>query len=292
MKKNNRQNIKRLISIAIKEDIPSRDISTELIPHNNRNISAAIIAKEKGIICGLDVVSVVFKYFSLRVKVTPLVKDGSFVMAGEKVATVTGPMNAILPVERVALNLLGHLSGIATKTYQFVKLTKGSSIKIMDTRKTLPGLRSLEKYAVSVGGGTNHRMNLSDGILFKDNHLQAHMKINNLNFSKAIKTLVSVTRRRFPEEKIEVEVKNLIQLKAALVNKVDIIMLDNFTIFQIKKALKLREKLFLNKKCQFEVSGNITLNKLKKLIKLKIERISVGSITHSAEALDFTFLVI
>ena len=260
------------------EDRAYDDITSDLTIKNNYKINFAIIPREDIILCGVDVIKLCFeelkksekfKNSSLTLKIKT--KDGDFVKAGKEIAVGHGDSKLIFAAERVILNLLQHLSGISTLTNKFVKTLNNNKIKILDTRKTLPSFRLLQKYAVKIGGGKNHRFDLSNAILIKDNHIAAAGNITKaLELTKKNKKL-----------KIEIECDNLKQVSEAIKQKPDIIMLDNMAISNIKIAIRI-----IDKKSKIEVSGGINLTSIKKLQDLEIDFISIGALTHSVKAVD------
>lgn len=272
-----RLKIREIIKQALKEDIGARDITTESIIPAKKFIKAVILSKENGVICGLDVVSFVFKLQDKNIKFKPLVQDGDFIKKGKILATITGKARSILTAERVALNFLSLLSGISTNTRKFVNAIKPYKAKIMDTRKTMPTLRFMEKYAVRIGGGFNHRMSLDEMVLIKDSHIKIVGGINKLTaFSQKYKN-------------VEVEVRNPREFKEALCLMPDIIMLDNMKIGDIKKAVKIRNNLSLkiyNPRPKLEVSGGVNLKNVKGIASTGIDMISIGALTHSIKSLD------
>jgi len=290
--------IDSLIKLALKEDIGKKDLTTEFLIPRDKKVKANIIAKEDGVIAGLKVAEKVFKICNMQygiwntgngIKFRRKIKDGEKVKKGLVVAEISGPARTILTAERVALNFLQHLSGIATLTRKYVDAIKQVTsyklqvTRVYDTRKTTPLWRELEKYAVRCGGGYNHRMNLGEMVLIKDNHLRI---IKNSKFK--IKNL----RKELPRNiKIEMEAQNLEQVRQALNAGVDIIMLDNMLFPEIKKAIKMIRKTQNAKrktKPGIEISGGANLKNIKKIAQLGVERISVGEITHSAPALDIS----
>ncbi len=290
-KKLNRDKVLPIVKTALKEDIGRGDITTNLLFPKDRQIKAVIVAEEKGIVAGLDVAALVFKSLDRRIVFKRLLNDGEEVARGKSLAYVRGSGKGILAAERTALNFLGRLSGIATQTNNFIKKIAPYDVKIMDTRKTTPNLRYLEKYAVRVGGGYNHRLGLYDQVLIKDNHFKAQSS------KLKVKSLIELAKKRKPKGmKIEIEVKNLNEFKQALEMEPDIIMLDNMEIKDIKKAVKLRNQLDpslkRNKKVyplglpKIEVSGNVCLENVRQIAATGVDRISVGSLTHSAKSLD------
>jgi nicotinate-nucleotide pyrophosphorylase (carboxylating) len=267
-----------LIKIALKEDISSGDITTDNLINPDLDGKGVIIAKEPFVIAGLDVAGQVFKHLNANVRFIPLYRDGDFVKQGDTVATVEGNLRALLSGERTALNFLQRLSGIATCVRSYVDELKNKRVRLVDTRKTTPGWRVLEKYAVKVGGAHNHRMGLYDGVLIKDNHIAAcggiHQAIDR------IRTRVSHL------VKIEVEVSTLDQVKDALKAGAEVIMLDNMSMGQIKEAVA-----FINKKALVEVSGNVTKSGLNSLADAGVDIISVGALTHSAGCVDMSMRI-
>lgn len=277
--KNINNTIDRIIQIAMDEDFVDRDVTTQNLVDKNQISQAYILSREDAVICGNDIVKKIFQKIDTQVKVFSYHKDGEDIKKNEPVIFLKGPTRSILSCERVALNFLGHLSGISTLTAEFVKLVSGTSVKILDTRKTTPGLRDLEKYAVRCAKGENHRRDLSDMVLIKDNHLLA--KAQNLSMATIITRLRAKTKK-----KIELEVDTLSQYKEALLAKPDIILLDNMTISQIKQAVDLKKKI--GSKILLEVSGGINLQSIVKISKTGIDRISIGALTHSAKSVNFS----
>ena len=263
--------IKNTVKLALNEDLyPSGDITSSLVK-NNKTIRAKLIANEDAIIGGLLFAKSAFSLVDKKIKFNVEKKDGSFVKKGSLVAIIQGNAQNILLAERVALNFLSHISGIATKTNKFVKLA-GKKCKICCTRKTIPNLRVIQKYAVKLGGGINHRFNLSDEFLIKDNHVA----------SSNIKELVSSAIKNKKGRKITVEVDNLNQLKQIIGLKFDRVLFDNMNNKNLRLGVKLAKKNY-----ETEASGNISLKTIKSVAKTGVNRISVGSITHSAPAIDF-----
>lgn len=280
-----RKKVLEIVKLALKEDIGEGDITTENIIPPTLKAEAKIIAKEKGVVCGLPVAKTVFKLLDKKCIWRAKVSDGDKVKPNKVVARIYGLARAILTGERVALNFLQHLSGIATMTNKFVSITKGK-IDIYDTRKTHPGLRYLERYAVLCGGGKNHRFQLDDMVLVKDNHIKI-CKINRLPVEEI---LYRMKQRLDYTTDVEIECSNFYELRLALQVKPDIIMLDNMDYKRIKKAVKIIRKLL--PKTKIEVSGKIDLKKIKKLKNLDIDSVSIGTITHSAKDLDFSLEII
>ena len=263
--------IKNTVKLALNEDLyPSGDITSSLVK-NNRIIRVKLIANEDAIIGGLLFAKSAFSLIDKKIRFIVKKKDGSFVRKKSLVAIIQGNVQNILIAERVALNFLSHISGIATKTNKFVKLA-GKKCKICCTRKTIPNLRVVQKYAVKLGSGTNHRFNLSDEFLIKDNHVA----------SSNIKKLVSSAIKNKKGRKITVEVDNLNQLKQIIGLKFDRVLFDNMNNKNLKLGVKLAKKNY-----ETEASGNISLKTIKSVAKTGVNRVSVGSITHSAPAIDF-----
>ena len=262
--------IKNIVKLALNEDLyPSGDITSNLVK-NNKIIKIKLISNQKAVIGGLEFAKQTFKLIDKKIKFKLKKKEGSSVKKNDLVATIEGKAQNILIGERVALNFISHISGIATKTNAFVKLA-GKNCKICCTRKTIPNLRVIQKYAVKLGGGTNHRFNLSDEYLIKDNHIA----------SSDIKTLVLLAIKRKKGKKITVEVDNLNQLKKIIGLKFNTVLFDNMNIKNLKAGVKIAKKYY-----ETEASGNITLKSIKKFSKTGVNRISIGSITHSAPAVD------
>ena len=265
--------IKNTVKLALNEDLyPSGDITSGLVK-NKKVIKVKLISNQNAIIGGLVFARQVFSLIDNKIKFIIKKKDGSFVKKNGLIAIIQGKAQNILIGERVALNFLTHISGIATKTNQFVKLV-GKKSKICCTRKTIPNLRVIQKYAVKLGGGTNHRFNLSDEFLIKDNHIA----------SSDIKTLVSLAIKNKKKKKITVEVDSLSQLKKIIGLKFNTVLFDNMNIKNLKAGVKMAKKYY-----KTEASGNVNLNSVKEIASTGVDRISVGSITHSAPAIDLKF---
>ncbi len=264
------ENVKR----ALNEDLQYGDITTESLVLDHKIAKVDIIAKEKGIISGTEVFKMVFKILG-DVEVNFSVNDGEEVEEGQHFGEVFGDAKKILMGERVALNYMQRMCGIATLTREFVERLEGTKVKLLDTRKTTPNMRIFEKYAVKVGGGTNHRFGLNDGVMIKDNHIEA---------AGGIKNAVSLARKNSPfVRKIEVEVESIDQLKEALEAKADIIMLDNMDIKTLKEAVKL-----IDNRVEVEASGNVTLDNIREIAQTGVDFISTGSVTHSFKVLDIS----
>ncbi len=263
--------IKNVCRVALNEDLyPSGDITSSLLKNNIKK-KAKLISNQKGIIGGLEFAKQTFKLIDKKIKIKIKKKEGSQIRKGDLIATLEGDIKNILIGERVALNFLSIISGVATKTNNFVKKVNKKS-KICCTRKTIPNLRVIQKYAVKLGGGENHRFNLSDEFLIKDNHLATNKNIREI-IEKAIKFKKG--------KKITVEIDNLSQLRKIVGLKFDRILFDNMNVETLKKAIKISKKYY-----ETEASGGITLKNVKKISLTGVERISIGSITHSAPALD------
>ena len=270
--------VERILKSALAEDVGSGDVTSLSTVPPGRTISGRYIAKEDGVLCGLEVVARAFALLDASIAFTALAADGDRVRKGDVIATVSGNARAILAGERVGLNLLQHMSGVATQTARAVAAVAGTGAKIVDTRKTTPGLRVLDKYAVRMGGGGNHRFNLADGVLIKDNHIVA---------AGGIAAAVAAARARAPHSlKIEVEVETLEQLREALEAGADIIMLDNMPTETMREAVRLVAGRALT-----EASGNMgdkTDAELRAVAETGVDLISIGALTHSVRALDIS----
>lgn len=268
-------NADELILSALREDITSEDITTNSVMREYQLGEVELICKQDGVIAGLDVFKRTFELLDSKTEVTFTKKDGDTVKNGDKIGVVRGDIRVLLSGERTALNYLQRMSGIATYTRSIADLLKGSKTKLLDTRKTTPNMRVFEKYAVKVGGGYNHRYNLSDGILLKDNHIGA---------AGGVKEAVQMAKEYAPfVRKIEIEVENLDMLKEALDAGADIIMLDNMSVEDMKEAVKL-----VSRKAETECSGNVTKENVEKLVDIGVDYISSGALTHSSPILDLS----
>ncbi len=268
-------NADNLILSALQEDITSEDITTNSVMPCYQLGEVELICKEDGVIAGLDVFRRVFELLDENTQVSFTVKDGDIVTNGQKIGLVKGDIRVLLSGERTALNYLQRMSGIATYTRKIADLLEGTSTKLLDTRKTTPNMRIFEKYAVKVGGGYNHRYNLSDGILLKDNHIGA---------AGGVKEAVTMAKEYAPfVRKIEVEVENLDMLREALEAGADIIMLDNMSVEDMKEAVRL-----CNGKAETECSGNVTKENVARLVDIGVDYISSGALTHSSPILDLS----
>ncbi|WP_020169158.1 carboxylating nicotinate-nucleotide diphosphorylase [Candidatus Pelagibacter communis] len=265
--------IKNKVKLALNEDLyPNGDITSSLIK-NSKVIKIKLISNQQAVIAGLEFAKQTFKLIDNKIKFIIKKKEGSIIKKNDVVATIEGRAENILIGERVALNFLSHISGIATKTNQFVKLANKKT-KICCTRKTIPTLRVIQKYAVTLGGGTNHRFNLSDEFLIKDNHIA----------SSDIKTLVSLAIKNKKGRKITVEVDNLNQLKKIMGLKFNTVLFDNMNNKTLKAGVRMAKKHY-----ETEASGNVNLKSIKKIVATGVDRVSIGSITHSVPAIDFKF---
>jgi len=269
--------IKEVIDRALAEDLGWGDVTTEALMPSDKQGIASIVAKEHGILAGIDVVKAVFRRVDLGLNIVVLLEDGAKVDSGSIITKVEGRVSSILKAERVALNFLQRLSGIASETNRYVEAVKGLPVRIIDTRKTTPGLRLLEKYAVRVGGGENHRMNLGDGILIKDNHLAA-LRSRGLNLKEIITRVRQNTSLRL---KVEVETRTVQEALEAAEAGADIVMLDNMSLEDMRRAVKSIHGAAL-----IEASGRISLDKVRSVAETGVDFISVGALTHSTRALD------
>jgi len=267
--------IDKIITIALQEDMSLGDITTDNLINESSNSRAILIAKDSGVIAGLDVCERVFKLLDEGVRFKRNAADGTAVEKGDIIAEIEGNSRVLLKAERTALNFLQRLSGIATRTNEFCKKVGDLPVKIVDTRKTTPGLRLLEKYAVKAGGGSNHRFSLSDGVLIKDNHIKA---------AGGISKAVEKARNNVPHTvKIEVETETIEQVKEALECKADIIMLDNMKPDIMRTAVEI-----INKRAIVEASGNVNLETIRGIASTGVDIISIGELTHSVKAFDIS----
>jgi len=274
-----------IIRMAIEEDLGQGDMTSELLFKHDTIDSANIISREEIIVCGMDVVKEILKEYNERLKLRIYVGDGQSAHVGCKLATIEGPLRSMLSAERVMLNFLQRLSGIATTTGKYVRAVQGTKAKIYDTRKTLPGWRILEKYAVRCGGGHNHRLGLYDGVLIKDNHLAQLGR----NFQPKLIKIVCEARKVKGVKFVAVEVDHVDdQLNYVLeIPGIDIVLLDNMGQWQLKHAVEMRDEMYSKgKKPLLEASGNITLTNVSAIAQCGVDRIAVGAITHSAAAAD------
>ena len=266
------------IDIALREDIGAGDVTTDSFVSKGARSAARILARESAILGGTDTAAEVFRRVDQGLHITVLRKDGTEISAGESVIDIEGATRSILTAERVALNFLQHLSGIATMTRKFVDAAANEHVKILDTRKTTPGLRALEKAAVVAGGGANHRFGLFDMVLIKDNHLAAITGFDEL--AKSVRKF----REARPEVQIEIEADTLDQVRGLVdIDGIDVILLDNMKPAQIREAVALGKS-----KVKFEASGGVTLKNIRQIAATGVDFISIGAITHSARAIDFS----
>lgn len=269
---------KALIEQYLAEDVDGGDITTDSIIDEQDRSEAVIVAKEDGVMAGHRLARGVFQTLDPEIVYDERKSDGSFVRTGDTVVRIKGKTRAILSGERTALNILQRLSGVATTTRRFVDQIAGTGAKILDTRKTTPGMRVLEKYAVRMGGGDNHRINLNDMALIKENHITA---------AGSIRKAVQNVRKAFPDRPIEVEVRNMDELEQALGEPVDRIMLDNWSTEEMKKGVVRVDGLV-----ELEASGNMSLERVREVAETGVDLISVGSITHSYKSLDLSLLIV
>ncbi len=277
----NPEKLESIVRHALVEDIGRGDITTQLTIPKDKEVAAGILLKEDCVICGLPVVEKVFKTVDKGIKFEAKVKEGKEAKSGKIIVKISGKASSILTAERVGLNLLSILSGIATKTREYVNAIEPYKVKITDTRKTIPGLRDLQKYAVRIGDGYNHRMGLDEMILIKDNHIKV---------TSGYTKLPSVPKGF----KIEIEVQNLEEFSHALRFKPDFIMLDNMNLDDIKKAVKIRNNTIFNShhpQTKLEVSGGVTLDNVRKIAATGIDIISIGALTHSVKSVDMSLEV-
>jgi nicotinate-nucleotide pyrophosphorylase (carboxylating) len=271
--------VDRVIEYALREDLGDGDITTNSLATEKEDSRAVIRAKAKGVIAGLPIAKRVFQKLDPTVVCVDNISDGEDIKPGDILSEINGGTRALLSGERLALNILQRLSGIATLTSKYVKAVEGLPVKVLDTRKTAPGLRVLDKYAVSAGGGYNHRFGLFDGVLIKDNHISV---------AGGIADAVAAVRKKYRQKyKIEVETSDLEQVKEALIAGADIIMLDNMSPEQMRKAVRL-----IDRNALVEASGGITLRNVREVAETGVDFISVGALTHSASALDIGLYVV
>lgn len=277
--------IKDIIDLAIKEDIGWGDITSKLLIPEGHFIKAEIIAKEDFLLAGMPFVKEIFSFINKDIKIDSFFNDGDWVKNKAVIANVMGDGRAILSGERIALNVLQNVSGIATLTNQFVKRVEGLPVKIADTRKTIPGVRVMQKYGVKIGGGFNHRFGLFDGVLIKDNHIK---------IVGSLKRALELSKKRHHLLKVEIEVKDLEEFKEALEAGADVIMLDNMSVKDMKEAVQMRNKWSEKSgtKVLIEASGGINLDNVRSIAETGIDIISIGALTHSAKAVDISMKVI
>jgi len=273
---------RQLIRLALAEDLPHGDITTQALVPPRTHIRALFVPRERGVVCGLPVVVELLRRIDRRIASTPLHRDGDMVKAGDPILEIAGPAQSILEGERTALNFIQRLSGIATTTRAWKSTLRGFRALLLDTRKTIPGWRYLEKYAVRAGGGTNHRFNLSDQALVKDNHLHILRALG----AGGHREWVSAIRKKCPGVEVEVEVESLDEFREAVAAGADIILLDNMTPSQMAQAARMTARLRKGARPLLEASGGIDARSLRKVARTGVDRISAGSLTHSALALD------
>ncbi len=270
-----KRDVESLIRMALDEDINGGDITSEAIFSGHESSSASIISKGRGIACGAEIVVFVYEVLDPGVKVTSLVKDGMKIGPGEEVLRLEGPTRSILSGERTALNFIQRMSGISTKTAELCALLEGTGITLLDTRKTMPGMRKLDKYAVKTGGGVNHRMGLYDMVMIKDNHIKV---------AGSIKKAVMMVREKYGTRyTVEVEASTIDEVEEAAACGVDIIMLDNMTNSMMRDSAET-----IRKRARIEVSGSINKDRIEKIRNLPVDFISMGALTHSVTAFDFS----
>lgn len=280
--------IRQIIKRAIDEDVGKFDITTSYLIKPNTKVKAKIIAKEPLMVCGLGICRQVFKQVDKTIKFKSLKKDGNCVKKFTVLCVIEGKAGSILKAERVALNFLMHLSGVASDVHKFVKIATPYKVKILDTRKTLPGLRVLQKYAVKTAGGLNHRKGLWDEVMIKENHLfSSRIKTKKSLSEKSLSLIIKKIKKA--HKKVEVEVENLKEFKIACSCMPDIILLDNFSPASVARAVNFRNTWF--SKIKLEASGGIDIKNVKKFARTKIDYISIGALTHSPQARDFSLKI-
>jgi nicotinate-nucleotide pyrophosphorylase (carboxylating) len=285
MQKLNMARVRPLIQMAVEEDLGQGDLTSELLFPDDMIARAQIVSREEIVVCGMDVVKEILKHYDERLKLKVYVDDGQRAHIGDRIGALQGPLRSMLSAERVMLNFLQRLSGIATTTRKYVWAVQGTRARIYDTRKTLPGWRTLEKYAVRCGGGFNHRLGLYDGILIKDNHLAELGR----DFQPKLRQIVTEARKVKGVKFVAVEVDHVDdQLNYVLeIPGIDIVLLDNMGQWQLKHAVEMRNEMCgKNRKPLLEASGNITLTNVAAIAQSGVDRIAVGAITHSAAAVD------
>jgi nicotinate-nucleotide pyrophosphorylase (carboxylating) len=280
MEKINPELLEKIVRIAVQEDLGNiGDItSSALLGNVKEKIHAKVIAKEKGIVCGIEVFKYVYSFVDSGVTIKTLKKDGDSVNKGETILEMDGKPASITTGERIALNFLGMMSGVASKVNRLVKILEGSPVKLLDTRKTMPGLREFEKYAVNKGGGYNHRFGLYDMVLIKENHIAA---------AGGITRAVKLAKEKYPDAVVEIEIAEIGQIEEVLATKADIVMLDNMDNGKVKKAFGL-----LKKDKYVEVSGNVDEARLAELAGIGVDFVSMGALTHTVQPLDLSLLII
>ena len=294
MKDLDKKRVDSIIRFALKEDIWTGDITSQALIDRFMSVDAVIISRQNGIVCGMDIIERVFASVEYSLRFRPMVKDGDSVEPDQEIAFIEGEAQAILKAERTALNFLSMLSGVATRTNDMVRCVEGTGVKIYDTRKTLPLHRYLQKYAVTVGGGCNHRKGLWDMVLIKDNHIRGFgMQIKERDSGEIIRQILRLAKKSVQKNiKIEIEVETIKEVGCALEEAPDIIMLDNMTPEAVKEAVDLRKQKGLEGKVIFEVSGGIDSNNIRDYAETGIEVISIGAITGSLSPVDFSLEII
>ncbi|MGB2629946.1 MAG: carboxylating nicotinate-nucleotide diphosphorylase [Candidatus Omnitrophota bacterium] len=294
MMKLEKKRIDTIVRYALKEDIWTGDITSRSVLKDPLVVDAVVLSKQAGIVCGMLVIERIFENVDPELKFRPIVKDGDHVEPGQEIAFVEGRARSIFKAERTALNFLSIMSGVATVTREMVDKAKGTKAKIYDTRKTIPLHRYLQKYAVTVGGGTNHRWGLWDMVLIKDNHIRAFgIQTKSSDNKKNIRDLIRLARESVQKNiRVEIEVESLKECEYALEEKPDVIMVDNMPPEAVEKAIALRKEKGLEGKVLFEVSGGITPENAAEYARTGVEMISTGKITNSLNAIDFSLEVI
>ena len=294
MKDLDKGRVDTIIRFALKEDVRTGDITSQAVVDRFLNVDAVIMSHEKGVVCGMEIVERVFAAVEYSLRFRPMVKDGDCIESGQEIAFIEGEAQAILRAERTALNFLGMLSGVATRTREMADKTMGTKAKVYDTRKTIPLHRYLQKYAVTVGGGRNHRRGLWDMVLIKDNHIRAlAMQMKTSDSEIIIKEAIRRARRNAQKNvRIEIEVETLKECGYALEEKPDVIMLDNMSPEMVRDAVALRKNGNMEEKVLFEVSGGINEDNIENYAKTGIEIISIGAITGSVRPIDFSLEIV
>jgi len=289
-----RKRLDKIIRFALKEDIWTGDITTDAVLNRFLKASAVIVSREKAVVCGMGIMERVFASVDYNLRFKPLVKDGERIEPGQEIAFIEGEAHSILKGERTALNFLGLLSGVATRTREMVDKVEGTGVKIYDTRKTVPLHRYLQKYAVTAGGGHNHRMGLWDMVLIKDNHIRAfEMQTKISDSGNAVREIIKRARISVQKNiRVEIEVETLKECECALEEGADIIMLDNMPPEAVRKAVKMRMEKKLEKRTLFEVSGGITPYNVREYAEAGVDMISAGSITGSVKTVDFSLEIV
>ena len=293
-----RKAVQPLINAALREDRSRRDLTSQRVIPSGVRVRARIMAKSRGVAAGVQIAALTFAMVDSSLRCRLLVHSGAKLSPGKTILTVEGRARSIFAAERTALNILGHLSGIATLTRQYVARVRGTRAQIFDTRKTLPALRALEKYAVRIGGGFNHRGDLSEAILIKTNHLKTLRARSSpqsiVDSPQLIQKVITRAKRAKPRKFVEVEVTNLREFKAALKAKPDAILLDNWSVASIRKAVALRNYGLwtMDYGLKLEVSGGVTLDNVRAIAKTGVDRISIGRLTHSAPSLNVSLQVL